>query len=471
MTRGLSLQCSPILLCVYHLGTLSADDKLPALDKAAAEKISFRKDVWPIVQRHCWGCHSGSDPKGQLNMDTVSDMLKGGDSGPLFVPGKPDDSLLVEMIVGDDPEMPKQQPPLSLAKIQTLRHWVLAGAKDDSPPTKNRGVPIIPKVYKFAPAMTSVALSPDGSLIAAACRSEVVLVSTQTEAPVKRLPTRCDLLTHVEFTPDGKTLVAAGGSPSRYGELSVFDVASGKLLFTRRVGHDTLFRGNVAPDGSTIALGGAKGIAYVIPLNKKGDVRALELHSDWVLDAAFSPDGKLLVTGSRDKTVKVASVETGRLLRTISKSPELIGAVASSELFAVAAGRSPVLSGYEFKTALRGIEISGSGNGSRPVNRASQYTKSFETQRGEVFDLATSGDHKLLAVAGGFSEVRVYQIADRKRVATISKVANPVYGVALNRDGTRLAIGTSTGQVQFYEIPSGKLLKSLIPVPVDVAAK
>lgn len=459
-----------ILVAVIATAAFAENEKkLPPLDKAAADKVSFRRDVWPIVKRHCWGCHSGGDPKGGLSMDSVDDMLKGGDSGPLFAAGKPDDSLLVEAIAGDEPEMPQKQPPLSVAKIHVFRQWILAGARDDSAPGSGQPVILIPKTYRYAPAVTSVSLSSDGKWLAAACRSEVVLIDVDGQAPPRRLPTDCDLLSHVEFSPDGKTLAAAGGSPTRYGEVRFFDAKSGRVISSRRVGHDTLFRGNFSPDGQAIALGGTDGAVHIVPVNPKAPIRRFEMHSDWVLDVAYTPDGKMVVTGSRDKTTKVSSVETGKLLRSIDSSAELISSVASNGLFAISAGRARTLFGYEYKIALSGVEVAGSGNSSRPVSKRNQYAKAFETQPGEVFDVASSGDRKFLAVAGAFGDVRVYQTADRKRTTLIPNVPAPVYSVALDRAGRRLALGTKSGQVQIYELPSGKLLKSLVPVPVDAA--
>ena len=89
-----------------------------------AAKISFRGDVWPILKRRCRGCHTASDAKGGLKLDSVADMLKGGESGILFEKGKPDESLLVEMISGEQPEMPKMRPPLSAAKVNIIRGWI-----------------------------------------------------------------------------------------------------------------------------------------------------------------------------------------------------------------------------------------------------------------------------------------------------------------------------------------------------------
>ena len=68
-----------------------------------------------------------------------------------------------------------------------------------------------------------------------------------------------DLITHVEFSPDGKLLAAAGGSPQQFGGIIFFDAADGKQRAARRIGTDTLFKGNFAPDSQAIALGGANG--------------------------------------------------------------------------------------------------------------------------------------------------------------------------------------------------------------------
>jgi WD40 repeat protein len=331
----------------------------------------------------------------------------------------------------------------------------------------------IPASYRFAPAVTSVALSPDGKLIAAACRSEVVLIETETEVTPRRIATQSDLVAHVEFSPDGSLIAAVGGSPGRFGEVRFIKTADGSVASQRRIGHDSLFRGNFSPDGTAIAVGGPDGAVHIVPVNAAAEVRRLELHSDWVLDVAYSPDGKLLVSGGRDKAVKVASVETGRLIRAIDASTDWVWAVAASEQFAVASGRSRKLVGYEFKTALEGAELTGGGNEARPVNRRDQYAKAFEDQSEEVLDLATSGDRKLLAVAGAFAEVRVYRMADRARVATVPNLLPPVYSLALNADGSRLAVGTKSGLVQLFELPTAKLLKTIAPVPVaaSTAAK
>ncbi len=440
---------------------------------AAEPEVSYRGDVWPILKRHCWSCHSGNDPQGGLKMDSVADMLKGGDSGPLYVAGKPDDSRLLHVISGEKPSMPPKSPPLAALKVDLLRRWVASGAKDDSggsPLGPAAGPPAvaIPASYRYPAAINSVALSADGKRLAAAVRSEVVLVELDDAAAgPRRVPTECDLLTHVEFSPDGTLVAAAGGLPGRHGEVRFFRYADGGTVANRRSGTDTLFRGNFSPDGKLLALGGADGAVHLIPIDPAAEIRRFDLHTDWVMDVAFAPDGKTFVSGGRDKATKISDSATGALLRAVDASPDIISAVATDGLFAVSAGRARTLIGYEYKIALSGVGVTGAGNGAQPITKRDQYTKPFEGQPAEVLDMAASGDRKLVAVAGVFGEVRVYRIADRQRVAAVPNVPAPIYCLTLDQAGTRLAVGSKSGQVLVYELPAGKLLRTIVPVPVQ----
>src|SRR5687768_12928872 len=113
MTGGPSL-CAFAVLIVAVAGTAPA---------AAASEPSFERDVWPVLAENCYGCHTAVDKKskGGLSLDTRDEAFRGGDTGALLVPGKPDESLLLKMISGDKPEMPKKQPPLPAEQVRLLR--------------------------------------------------------------------------------------------------------------------------------------------------------------------------------------------------------------------------------------------------------------------------------------------------------------------------------------------------------------
>lgn len=431
-----------------------------------AEEVSFQRDVWPIFKRHCVGCHSEKKEKGGLRMDDVALLLKGGKTGALWVAGHPEKSLLISQVSGDKPEMPENEPPLTALKVRLLEQWIAQGAKIDAAPKLELPPVVIPGVYATAPAVGSVGISPDGKTGAAACRSEVVVFDVETEGTLRRIPTDFDLITHVEFSPDGKRLAVCGGSPQQFGGLLVLDTAQWIRESVRRVGSDTLFRGRFSPDGQTLAVGGATGAIHLIPMDPKGEPRQIELHSDWVLDVAYTPDGTKLVSGSRDKTTKVSSVETLQLLRSVDQSKESIVAVAATAQNAISGGVARAVSGYDFGLALSGVELSGSGNGAAPVNKKDQYTRAFEAQPEAVTALATSGDRKFLAVATRADEVRVYDADARTRKAVLPKAAAPVLSIAMNADGSRLLVGAKSGVVEVWDVAKATKLRAFVPVPV-----
>ena len=94
-----------------------------------AEPVNFETQVAPIFERHCVHCHEASQPKGGFSLSTSTHAVAGGESGPAIVPGKPDESLLVEYISGEKPEMPKNGSPLSGADVDSIRQWVAEGAR------------------------------------------------------------------------------------------------------------------------------------------------------------------------------------------------------------------------------------------------------------------------------------------------------------------------------------------------------
>jgi hypothetical protein len=101
----------------------------PAAAALAAEPDRlFREQVAPILERRCVGCHGTEAPKGGLSLATARGVLRGGQSGPVVEPGKPEESLLIEMVSGNAPEMPQKDKPLSPEQVDGLRRWIAEGA-------------------------------------------------------------------------------------------------------------------------------------------------------------------------------------------------------------------------------------------------------------------------------------------------------------------------------------------------------
>lgn len=95
----------------------------------AADADFFEKKVRPVFVEHCYKCHSAQAPKlrGGLRLDTVAGIRTGGETGPLFVPGKPKESLLVAALRHEDKAMPPTGK-LPEGVINDVAAWVERGA-------------------------------------------------------------------------------------------------------------------------------------------------------------------------------------------------------------------------------------------------------------------------------------------------------------------------------------------------------
>src|SRR5690606_33535802 len=76
---------------------------------------------------HCFKCHGPDKQSGELRLDSRAAMLQGGDSGPAIVPGKPEESLLIEAVKYESFEMPPSGQ-LDAKAIDVLTRWIAMGA-------------------------------------------------------------------------------------------------------------------------------------------------------------------------------------------------------------------------------------------------------------------------------------------------------------------------------------------------------
>src|SRR5262245_14514990 len=147
---------------------------------AAAKKLSFHRDVRPILRVHCQGCHQPARPMGKLVLTSYADLKKGGESNePGFTAGKPDQSPLLLQVIsqkGQKPAMPKDRPALEEADVAKIRQWIAEGAVDDTPPAERVTIDMDhPPTYVLPPVITSLDYSPDGNLLAVSGYHEVLL--------------------------------------------------------------------------------------------------------------------------------------------------------------------------------------------------------------------------------------------------------------------------------------------------------
>jgi mono/diheme cytochrome c family protein len=103
------------------------------------EHMSFMRDIAPILADHCTECHGGSQGSANFELDTFARLKQGGRMGDVLSPGKPNRSLLLQMLKGTAkdqmgkgrPQMPRNKSKLPEEDIKKFETWIAEGAKYD----------------------------------------------------------------------------------------------------------------------------------------------------------------------------------------------------------------------------------------------------------------------------------------------------------------------------------------------------
>jgi hypothetical protein len=121
-----------------------------AADVPPKRQPTFNADVRPLLRAYCTECHGEADkPKGDLDLRLQRFILRGGESGPAVVAGKPDESVLFQRI--RDGDMPPRKKKPSPSDVEVIRRWIVAGAtvEEVEPESLAAGLPITAEDRQF----------------------------------------------------------------------------------------------------------------------------------------------------------------------------------------------------------------------------------------------------------------------------------------------------------------------------------
>src|SRR5262249_1893280 len=135
---------------------------------------------------------------------------------------------------------------------------------------------------------------------------------------IARLPGLSDRIHTILFSPDGTTLAAVGGSPARFGEVQIWDLATRKLKHSTLVSNDTLFGASFSPDGSRLPCGAADKSIRLFDVTTGKETRKMDHHEDWTFGAGFDVKGKRLVSVGRDRAAKLTDANTGAFIENVN---------------------------------------------------------------------------------------------------------------------------------------------------------
>lgn len=481
------------LLLMIWFSLNNAATQAQETSKPAA--ISYEKQIKPILQAHCQGCHQPAKAKSDYIMTSFDRLLAGGESGKkAIVPGKPEASYLLEEITpheGKAAMPPDGRLPLADAEVELIRNWIAQGAQDDS--TMKAGFYDLknPPIYSRQPVVTSLDYSPDGKWLAIAGFHEILLYRSDMSQLEARLIGMSERIQSVKFSPDGQYLAAAGGLPARMGEIQVWKLADKKLVISASFGYDTLYGISWSPDGSKIAFGCADNTVRAIDAKTGKQVLQQGSHSDWPLDTSFNPNGTHLVSVSRDMTTKLTEVATQRFVDNITSiTPGAlrggINSVAShptrDEIVVGGADGTPkvyrIFRNVERKIGddsnlirempsmpgrINGVTISRDGKRIAAVSSLdmsgtlSIFGYEFDTKLPEEL-------RKIMAkeVFGRSAEEKKklenYHKEGVKQIAQVKIDNSALFAVAFHPQGDRVATAGSDGMLRIMEAATGKIL-------------
>jgi mono/diheme cytochrome c family protein len=447
-----------LLLAIVVGGGIALGADAPRKNPRPAEQPDARQTTeraMRLLSANCLSCHNAEKHKGGLQLLSRGDALKGGDDGPVLVPGKPNESALFKALASDaDPHMPPKKQ-LSTNQIELMRRWVAAGAPWDENALAKAAAPrevslgSLPASYQ---PVFALALSPDGQRLAIGRGNRILIHElSATNFPISaEVEAHRDVVRSLAWSPNGESL--ASGS---FREIKLWDASNLKESWA--ISSNLLDRISAlrfAPAGdSLIAADGVpaqNGWVKVFATDTGRSSTAWLAHADTIFDLSVSRDGKQLATASGDKLVKIWELASGKEITQLEHPGAILGVgfnTNATEVVTITTEKQ--LKIWNVKTRESVVTVTSKKRGFNAV--------------------AWSADGKLVAASDddgallSYSEFKRHSGAQSSDTATERKLgrwSEPLHSVAVSKDGKLIAAGGQDGIV--YVVKSdGKLLTKL----------
>ncbi len=428
-------------------------ERIPIADLKREKPVDFEKEILPLFRENCLACHNATDAKGDLILETPEKVRKGGENGPAVVPGKSTESLLLKLASHQEkPVMPPRKnkagaQPLTPEQLGLIGLWIDQGATGTVSsalgPIAWQGLPEAVK------SIDAVALSQNGQFAACNRGNQIFLYRLSAKELMQLLadpdlatdPARGpiadhDLIQSLAFSPDGNLLAAGCYRSVKFWKLS--PLAPRSIIQHAAAG--AIQSITAAPNGKSFATGGADGLIRTWDANSSTPQFELSGHTASVTGLAFSHDGKMIASVSRDKTLRLWNAQTGEEI-TKKEFPAEVLSVAWGEKSLAAGFGDNVIRLFEVKD---GKEFAG--------------VKELSGHAGPVTALAFSATR--LVSGSKDKSVRIWNLEDGQQLHHLDH-GDEITSVALRPDGKRVASAGNNHAVKLWNPEDGKLLATI----------
>ena len=310
-----------IVLLMFVTPTISVDSKV---------EVDFETQILPILQNHCFSCHSApgtiTKPKGGVQLDSVKG-IETSLHGEVVIAGESEDSLLYQRITLSEGETgimppPEVGDPLTKQETDFIRKWIAQGADYGSwkgnqlqhKPLSTDTVSYQPTVM---PPITSLAFSHDGKSVVACSQAGLHVYDWPTLTLQRTITVQSRNIHDLAFSPDGNQLAVGGGNPATIGTIEIFSWSKGESLRILTEHRDSVTA--VAwRDASSLASASLDRRIIVWDLHTGTAIQQLEGHSKGVSSLCFLKDKEILVSTGVDQSVRVWDLTSGTLIRNMN---------------------------------------------------------------------------------------------------------------------------------------------------------
>jgi WD40 repeat protein/serine/threonine protein kinase len=355
-----------------------------------------------------------------------------------------------------------------------VRLWDLASGK------------LLPVMRGHTNRVNSVAFSQDGKHIVSASQDRTVCVwDVGSDTPADVLHGHSSSMMRAAFNPDGTRIVAA----AKDGTLWLWDASNGKLISVLHGHEQDVAAFAFRPDGKLLASASLDHTVRLWDMDQMERSGVLRGHESYVYDVAFSPDGTRIFSSAWDNRLLVWDAATGRPTvlqdaasqRSAEAGRMLAVAVSPDGNLVVTGSRASKIQFWDVKEARlqRTVELAGNGVESLAFSPDGQWLAAalgnlaaglksdgrvqiLDTQSGDpvraltghtdaVLAVRFAPDSRRLASAGYDNTVRLWDPATSEMLAVAHAHRDAVNCVAFNEKGSVLASGSNDGSVRLWD--------------------